>query len=454
VSEVIRPDPTQDLRRARIGVTTLFVLLGLGTGSLASRVPAIKGQLHLSTGSLGLALLGTAVGSVLSTPISGWVLARVAPRRWIAFGLVPFTVFLPLATLAGGRWSLLAVLVGMGFGMGCVDVAMNTEATRIQTLLGRRILSGIHATFSLGALTGAGIGAIAAAASIGFGTQFVVVNAVVLVIGSAAVLLLPDAPAVDTPADSRTGDSPTDFLAANPADATNSAAGDAGDARNAATANADADAADSPLSSTGRATRAASHSPRRQLAALAVVSFAALLSEGAANDWSAVYIHTSLGATAAVGALGYAAFSATMVVGRFGGDRVTTRWGPARVVRIAATLGACSLGVALLVGKPAVAIAGFALLGFGLAVTFPLAVGAASGIGTAGPSVALVTSAGYLGFLCGPPVIGGLATITSLPAALGLPATLCLLLAVLAGPLGRGDPTRRAPAHDEAHAVN
>jgi len=162
-----------------------------------------------------------------------------------------------------------------------------------------------------------------------------------------------------------------------------------------------------------------------------------------------VYLHNSLGASAATAALGYAAFSATMVAGRLGGDRLTTRWGAVRVVRTAALLGAAGLGSALLVGDTGTAIAGFGLLGFGLAVAFPLAISAAAGHGlggngAAGPSVALVTSAGYLGFLCGPPVIGGLATVTSLPVALGLPVALCALLAVLAGSLRSVEPTEMA----------
>jgi hypothetical protein len=134
-----------------------------------------------------------------------------------------------------------------------------------------------------------------------------------------------------------------------------------------------------------------------------------------------------------------------MVVGRLSGDHLTTRWGAVRVVRIAALLGAAGLGTALIVGHPVAAIIGFALLGCGLAVAFPLAVGAAAGHGFgpnrgAGPAVAFVTSAGYLGFLCGPPVIGGLATVASLPVALSLPVVLCAMLAVLAGSLRGGDP--------------
>jgi predicted MFS family arabinose efflux permease len=415
-------------RRERFALTAVFVVLGIGTGSLASRVPAIKGQLHLSTGSLGLALLGTAIGSVLSTPLSGLVLARLAPRRWIAVGLVPFTVVLPLATVATGRWTLLEVLVGWGFGMGCIDVAINTEATRVQTRLGRRILSGVHAAFSLGALVGAGIGALSAAVSIGYGMQFAAVGAAVLVTGLAGAAVLPD-----TVATSRSPEGP----ARRPVTGIPSDPG----RRTRLRPRADARIADG--AGKGRLRR-------WPLVALALVAFCCVLCEGATNDWCAVYLHTSLGASPAAGALGYAVFAAAMIVGRLGGDRLATRWGPVRVVRVAALIGAAGLGAALVIGRPPAAVVGFGLLGVGLAVGFPLAISAASTLGTTGPAVALVTSCGYFGLLCGPPVIGGLATATSLPLALGIVVVLCGVVAALAGHLRGGDPTVTSGAALEA----
>jgi MFS family permease len=412
-------------------VTALFVILGIGVGSLASRLPAIKASLHLSTGTLGLALLGTALGSVLSTPVTGAVLARVAPRRWIALGLLPFAAFLPVVALAGGPVSLLLVLTGYGFGMGCVDVAMNTEATRVEALTGRRIMSGIHATFSVGSLVGAGVGAVLAATSIGFAAQFVAVGATVLVGGLVAVGLLPDVPVHGVPVHGvPVHDVPVHDAPGAPVGI-----------RGAPNRGAAPVVAATPTVRPGRSLPEL----RWGLVALAVICSSYMLCEGAANDWSAVYLRTSAGTSAAVGAAGYAAFSAAMVVGRFGGDRVTTRWGPVRVVRTAAVLGAVGMTASLVIGDAAVGIAGFVLLGFGLAVGVPLAISAASGLGTAGPSVALVTSCGYLGFLAGPPVIGGLSTVLSLRLALGLVVVLLVGLAVLAGSLRAPRPSATPP---------
>jgi hypothetical protein len=49
----------------------------------------------------------------------------------------------------------------------------------------------------------------------------------------------------------------------------------------------------------------------------------------------------------------------------------------------------------------------------------------------AGTAIAGVCTIGYLGFLIGPPAIGGLAEITSLPAALGAVVLLFVLIVVL-----------------------
>ena len=87
--------------RARLGVTAIFGALGMLSGSFAARVPATRGQLHLDAAGLGTALLGPALGSVLSAPLTAAALRRVTPRRWILAGLVPFACLLPLSMAAG-----------------------------------------------------------------------------------------------------------------------------------------------------------------------------------------------------------------------------------------------------------------------------------------------------------------------------------------------------------------
>jgi MFS family permease len=176
--------------------------------------------------------------------------------------------------------------------------------------------------------------------------------------------------------------------------------------------------------------------PSRALAALGVVAFCCLLAEGAVFDWSAVYLQRTLDAGEAMAAAGLAAFSLTMGVGRLTGDRLADRLGPVALARGGAALAGTSFAVALLAASPPAAIAGFALLGAGLAAVFPLALAAAAARapdGPTAPAIAAVSTAGYLGLVCGPPTIGLLSGVVGLVGALGVLVALCAVVVLLAG---------------------
>jgi fucose permease len=169
---------------------------------------------------------------------------------------------------------------------------------------------------------------------------------------------------------------------------------------------------------------------------LAVIAFCGLLAEDAAAQWSAVYLRDALGTSAGVAATGYAAFSLAMTAGRLTGDRLVARLQPARFVRLAAVLASAGLGLGLAIGRPAAAVAGFALLGAGISCIVPVTFSAAARARrstTGGPAIAAVSTAGYFGGTVGPPAVGGLAELAGLPAALGLVAALTGLVAFLAG---------------------
>ena len=374
------------VRLRRWAVTAVFVPLGAAEGTWAARVPAIKADLHLSAGQLGLALLGPALGCVLAMPAVAAVLASIAPRRVVQVGLVLVGGLLPVTAVAGSGWQLFLVLTGWGAGIGMLDVGMNTEAADVQDKMGRRVMSTFHGAYSVGGLAGAGLGAIAAAAGLGVQATFIIAGIVIGVVGLIS----------------------SQAFAARP---TPHAAGQ---------------------QTAGRRKR---RLPQWSwtLLALGAMSFASFLGEGSASNWSAVYLHSSLGASPALAAIGFTVFSATMTVGRLSGDWLADRAGPVRLVRLFAGVAAAGFGGALLIGHVWSGLAGFGLLGVGLSVVVPLAFTAAAGLGQAGPNLAFVTSAGYLGSLAGPPAIGALADLTSLPAALGVVAVLSGLIVLLAG---------------------
>ena len=177
--------------------------------------------------------------------------------------------------------------------------------------------------------------------------------------------------------------------------------------------------------------------PSRALALVGAFAFCVLLTEGAINDWSAIYIEGELDASESTAAAGLAAFSLTMGIGRLFGDRLNLALGPVRLARGGAALAAAGIGIALLAQDPPLALFGFGCAGIGLAGLFPLALRAAAAKGeTAGPSVAAVSAGGYLGFLAGPPMIGGISELAGLR--IGLLAARAAVL--VAAPLGGGRP--------------
>jgi MFS family permease len=382
-------------------VTLVFFALGAGSGAWAARIPAFKSDLHLSAGVLGLALLGPAVGALLAMPVTGAIVATVAPRRIVQVAFIPFGGLLALLSVAGSAWELFLILLGWGAALGIIDVAMNTEAAALQDRLGRLVMSRFHASYSVGGLVGAGTGALAATTGVSVGVNFVIAGVVVAAIGATA-----------------------------------------GEAFSASGARLE------PASAPGEEhIEGERHRQMRRpqlswvLVALAAIAFGCFLAEGAANDWSAVYLHASLGAAPGLAAVAYTAFASAMAAGRLVGDHLAERIGPVRLVRLSGATAAVGFGAALLADRVGAALAGFVVLGLGLSVVVPVVFTAASQLGRPGPSLATVSSCGYLGLLVGPALIGGLAEAFGLPGALGIVVALSAATAVLAGAVAprRGD---------------
>src|SRR3954469_23262562 len=369
-------------RGARRAVTVVFFVNGLLLGSWAARSPAVKERLDLGEAELGLALGLVALGALVAMPVSGWMSARGGSRRTTRFATVAICLALPLPALAPTYALLLPAALLLGASNGSLDVAMNAHGVAVERRFGSPILSSFHAAFSCGALAGAGTSALAAGAGLDVRWHLLGVAALGLCAGLAACRAL------------------------LPADADH-AGEDAG-----------------PLLAR----------PPRARWAVGAIGFCALVCEGATADWSAVYVKESLSATAGVAALAFAAFSATMTLGRLAGDRLTSAWGADALVRRGGLLSAAALAAALLIGHPAAAIAGFALLGFGISTMVPVVFRAAAEVDGVAPGVGIAAAStmGYFGFLVAPPIIGGIAELTSLPLALGLLVLLGLVMAALA----------------------
>jgi MFS family permease len=295
---------------------------------------------------------------------------------------------LALVALAPSLPALIGAALAFGAANATLDVAMNAHGVAVERALRRPIMSSLHAGWSIGGLVGAGLGGLLAGGGVDARVNLILVPAAVCALALVATRDL--LPAVE------------DIAPALPA----------------------------------------FRLPPARIALLGLVAFCSLFAEGVAADWSAVYLEDSLGATAAVAATGFAAYSLAMAGGRLVGDRLALRWGPSGLLVRCGVLASAGLGVALAIGHPVAAVAGFALLGAGVAPVVPVvfrAGGSTPGVPSS-QGIATVSWLGYLGFLAGPPVIGLTAEAIGLPAALGIVCGMTAAVALLAGT------TRPAPA--------
>jgi MFS family permease len=364
---------------ARSAVAVAFFINGFGFSTWVSRIPAVRENLQLSEGALGTALFAIAAGALLAFPLAGRGSVISGARTVTAAAGLAYCLVLPGPALVGGFLALTLSLFVFGAANGAMDVAMNALAVEVEAFVGKPIMSSFHGMWSAGGLAGAVVGALFAKQGVSPQVHLLVVAGVLAVAMLIATRwLLPSRP---------------------------------------------------HASSGAHFAR-----PDRAMVGLGAIIFCAFLIEGAMADWSGVLLHDSLKTTAAVAALGYAAFSVAMMSMRFAGDRLVTQWGPVWLLRITNAAAAFALLAALWLQHVGLSMLAFALIGIGMATVAPLVFRAAARRDPvrAGRGIAAMATLGYGGFLVGPPLVGWLAEATSLRAALGVLAILALLITVLA----------------------
>jgi MFS family permease len=377
---------TMTPRWSRSAVAVFFFINGAALASWVPHIPAIKSRHMMSDGQLGLVLLSMAAGSVVALPVAGWLVGRLGSRVMTAAAGLALCLALPLPVASPSVALLSLSLALLGACNGLLDVSMNAQAAEVEQRVGRPIMSSFHALFSLGGVAGALLAGGAMAVGIG-DVAHVRMSAFVAL--SAAVVALP------------------------------------GLARSRA-------AGDHAGPTVAR--------PSGTLLTLGILALLGLMAEGAMADWSAVYLHDTLGSSPSVAAVGFAAFSLAMAAGRFTGDALVGRLGPRRVLRGSSAVAAVGLGTALLLGHPAIGVVGCALVGLGIANIIPVLFSAAARVPGVPPGQALaaVATTGYLGFLAGPPLIGVVAEAAGLAVGLGLVSGACAFVALKAGALPEG----------------
>jgi MFS family permease len=368
-----------------VAVIAVFFIHGFLFASWTAHIPQLQQHLALSDGRLGLALLGAPLGSVLSIVVAARMLPRVGSRPMVRVALIGYCVAGPFVGLTGSFGTFFVAFLLWGFFQGMLDVSMNTQAIAVERFSGRVLMPGFHGSWSSGALVGAVVGACAVGLGVSLSEQLLILAIPCLVVaGWLTTRMIPD---------QRGGDDPD------------------------------------PSSSS----RQGRHGIwQRELIVLAGIAFADMLCEGAAADWGAVYLHTSLHVVALVAGMGFAVYSFAMLAIRLSGNRLFTRFTAHRLLPLLALVATLGFAGALVIDRPASVLVGFGLLGLGLGSVVPMtlrAAGAVRNVDT-GRAVAAVAGCGWAGFVVGPVVIGVLASSTTLRTALFLIPVLTATVAV------------------------
>ncbi len=376
---------TSPLFRARIAVATLFLVNGMGFATWIPHIPFAQHKYGLDEATLGLTLLAIAAGAIITMPLTGGLIARWGSRRLCIIASIAFCLVIP-SLLAFSSYPLFILnLFLLGAFGGALDVAMNAHGVYVEGQYTKPIMSSFHGMFSVGGLVGAGI----AGGLLALGWTPVLhmtVMAVVLLLLTAGALryLLPPEPVSVTKGETS-----------------------------------------APLFALPR---------ERTMILLATLVLFIFMAEGAMADWTTVYLEAMPNTSASLAAVGFAVFSLTMAVGRLTGDVIVRAVGRVPMVRWGSALAMLGILLASVSTHPWPAIAGFALVGLGLANVVPIIFSAAGYLSPTSPGqgIAAVTTAGYFGFLVGPPVIGLLAKFITLSGAFQLLAASLLLVSLSA----------------------
>ena len=345
-------------RKTILLTMAVFALEPLPFGAWLALIPFVKEQLALNKAQLAIALLGMPVGVIPSLQVAGWLMTRVGPRRVLAFAFPAQVLVLCLPLLATGLISLFLALVCFGCVVAMLQVGLNVYAGRLEKQHSVTVMSRCHGFWALGVM-----------------------------VGSLLISLMPATPALLAVAYISVPSAVLGIWVALSLERLKGHEGTFAPARR-------------PLRSL----------PPR-LALIALCTLAASMTEGAMSDWAAIYLAERLSAGASHAGIAVSIFAGFLAAGRFLGDAGKDRLGVVTLARFALLLATAGL-VLLIVPLPLwTSYAGFALVGLGVSVGFPLGVSAAAGLDDTyeGPNIAIVATVTMLGFLVSPPLIGTLA---------------------------------------------
>ncbi|EAB4135532.1 MFS transporter [Salmonella enterica] len=376
------------LKRRTWALFMFFFLPGLLMASWATRTPAIRDILSVSTAEMGAVLFGLSIGSMSGILCSAWLVKRFGTRKVIRTTMTCAVTGMVILSVALWCASPLIFALGLavfGASFGAAEVAINVEGAAVERELNKTVLPVMHGFYSFGTLAGAGVGMALTALSVPANIHIILAAAVAIAPIFIAIRAIPDGTGKNASEDAHLQEKGLPFYR------------------------------------------------DIQLLLIGVVVLAMAFAEGSANDWLPLLMVDGHGFSPTSGSLIYAGFTLGMTVGRFTGGWFIDRYSRVTVVRASALMGALGIGLIIFVDSDWVAGISVILWGLGASLGFPLTISAASDTGPDAPTrVSVVATTGYLAFLVGPPLLGYLGEHYGLRSAMMVVLALVILAALVA----------------------
>ncbi len=379
-------DPEIQLSAQRLSTRFSFFGLGFATAAWAPLIPFAQQRLHFNHADFGLLLLCSGLGAMLAMPATGKIVQRVGCRVPIGFALLLLAVLLPSLSLWTTPLMMAITLFLFGTAAGSLGVALNIQAVVVEKNSLKSLMSGFHGMASLGGLAGVlTITALLALSISAVMSAFAVSLLLVIIVFLSVPYNIKAVENTLLEASSKVKKSIRQRL------------------------------------------------PQPLIILIGIACFIIFMTEGAAMDWSGIYLTQQYGVNAAFAGLAYTFFAIAMTTGRFTGDYLIRYFGEKKLLTYSAIC--ATLGLALVSIAPYwwLVLVGYTLVGTGCSNIVPIMFSRA-GRQTVMPSaVALscVSTMAYTGILVGPAFIGMVSELIGLSTVFMALSGLLLLIVAL-----------------------
>lgn len=379
-------DPEIQLSAQRLSTRFSFFGLGFATAAWAPLIPFAQQRLHFNHADFGLLLLCSGLGAMLAMPATGKIVQRIGCRVPIGFALLLLAVLLPSLSLWTSPLMMAITLFLFGTAAGSLGVALNIQAVVVEKNSLKSLMSGFHGMASLGGLAGVlTITALLALSISSVMSAFAVSLLLVIIVFLSVPYNIKAVENTLLEASSKVKKSIRQRL------------------------------------------------PQPLIILIGIACFIIFMTEGAAMDWSGIYLTQQYGVNAAFAGLAYTFFAIAMTTGRFTGDYLIRYFGEKKLLTYSAICATLGLALVSIARYWWLVLVGYTLVGTGCSNIVPIMFSRA-GRQTVMPSaVALscVSTMAYTGILVGPAFIGMVSELIGLSTVFMALSGLLLLIVAL-----------------------